>query len=71
MVTKKYRELIEHFPLVPIKNDANLDKAHAVAQSLMLRKKPMDSDEKQYLEVLLNQILKYEKKHYPLWVDEV
>ena len=63
MVTKKYRELIEHFPLVPIKNDDHLDKAHAVVQSLTLRKKPMASDEKQYLEVLLNLIEKYEKKY--------
>ncbi len=52
MVTKKYRALIERFPLVPIKSDAHLDKAHSVAQSLMLRKEPVASDEREYLEVL-------------------
>lgn len=39
MVTKKYKALIERFPLVPIKNDAHLDEAHEVAQSLMLSRK--------------------------------
>ncbi len=71
MVTQKYRDLIEHFPLVPIKNDAHLDKAHAVAQGLMLRKKPMASDEKQYLEVLLDEIEKYERKHHALQIEEM
>lgn len=33
MVTKKYKALIERFPLVPIKSDAHLDKAHRVAQA--------------------------------------
>ncbi|QQR57408.1 MAG: helix-turn-helix domain-containing protein [Candidatus Melainabacteria bacterium] len=71
MVTQKYRDLIERFPLVPIKSDAHLDKAHAVAQSLMLRKKSMASDEKEYLEVLLDEIEKYEKKHHALQTEEM
>lgn len=71
MVTKKYRTLIERFPLVPIKNDTHLDKAHSVAQSLMLRKEPIACDEKEYLEVLLDQIEKYEKKHHSLHIEEI
>jgi hypothetical protein len=42
MVTEKYKALIERFPLVPIKTDAHLDEAHEVAQSLMLRKEPVN-----------------------------
>jgi len=71
MVTEKYRALIERFPLVPIKNDAHLDEAHEVAQSLMLSKEPIASDEGDYLEVLLDEIGKYEKKHHALNFDEM
>jgi HTH-type transcriptional regulator/antitoxin HigA len=71
MVTKKYKALIEHFPLVPIKHEAHLDKAHAVAQSLMLRKKPIAPDESEYLEVLLDEIEKYEKKHHAISIHDM
>ncbi len=71
MVTKKYKALIERFPLVPIKNDAHLDEAHEVAQSLMLRVVPVASDEGEYLEVLLDEISKYEKKHHALKCDQM
>ncbi len=66
MVTEKYKALIESFPLVPIKNDAHLDDAHKAAQSLMLRSESVTTDEAEYLEVLLDQIAKYESKHHPL-----
>jgi HTH-type transcriptional regulator/antitoxin HigA len=71
MVTEKYKALIEHFPLVPIKNDAHLDEAHEVAQSLMLRKEPLAFDEGEYLEVLLDEIGKYEQKHHAINVYEM
>lgn len=71
MVTKKYKALIERFPLVPIKNDAHLDEAHEVAQSLMLSKRPIASDERDYLEVLLDEIEKYEKKHHRINTEEM
>lgn len=64
MVTEKYKALIERFPLVPIKNDEHLDAAHEVAQSLMCRE--LASDEGEYLEVLLDEIGKYESKHHAL-----
>lgn len=66
MVTKKYKALIDHFPLVPIKNDGHLDKAHEVAQTLILRGSDIASDELEYLEVLLDEIGKYESKHHAL-----
>ncbi len=71
MVTEKYMALIERFPLVPIKNDAHLDEAHEVAQSLMLRAEPVASDEGEYLEVLLDEIGKYENKHHALNLKEM
>lgn len=64
MVTEKYKALIDHFPLVPIKNDQHLDAAHDVVQSLMVRE--LASDEGEYLEVLLDEISKYESKHHAL-----
>ncbi len=66
MVTEKYKLLIERFPLVPIKSDDQLDEAHEVAQSLMIRDAPMAEDEDAYLEVLLDEIAKYENKHHAL-----
>ncbi|HEY9776990.1 MAG TPA: hypothetical protein V6C81_24710 [Planktothrix sp.] len=66
MVTEKYKTLIERFPLVPIKNDAHLNEAHEVAQGLMLREEPMAEDEDNYLEVLFDEIAKYETKHHDL-----
>jgi HTH-type transcriptional regulator/antitoxin HigA len=71
MVTAKYKALIERFPLVPIKNDAHLDEAHGVAQSLMLRGESVATDESEYLEVLLDEIGKYEKKHHAINFEQM
>lgn len=71
MATEKYKALIERFPLVPIKNDKHLDEAHEVARSLMLRAEPVASDESEYLEVLLDEIGKYEKKHHAIDFDKI
>jgi len=69
MVTEKYKVLIDRFPLVPIKNDEHLDAAHEVAQSLMCRE--LATDEAEYLEVLLDEISKYEGKHHALKFAEL
>ncbi len=69
MITKKYKALIERFPLVPVKTDAQLDEAHEVAQSLMVRSESLASDESDYLEVLLDEIGKYETKHHAIKID--
>lgn len=71
MVTEKYRALIERFPLVPIKNETHLDEAHLVAQSLMIRGSDIASAEAEYLEVLLDEIGKYESKHHALSFAEM
>ncbi|HEY9758672.1 MAG TPA: hypothetical protein V6C97_26130 [Oculatellaceae cyanobacterium] len=66
MVTEKYKALIERFPLVPIRDNKHLDGAHEIAQYLMLRDEPLSSDEGEYLEVLLDEIGKYENKHHAI-----
>ncbi|MCA9802211.1 MAG: hypothetical protein KC777_09505 [Cyanobacteria bacterium HKST-UBA02] len=66
MVTDRYKALIDRFPLVPIKNDSHLDKAHEVAQTLIRRGSDIKSDEAEYLEVLLSEIGRYESKHHAL-----
>ncbi len=71
MATEKYKALIDRFALVPIKNDSHLDEAHDVSQSLILRSEPLASDESEYLEVLLDEIGKYEKKHHALKLGEM
>jgi HTH-type transcriptional regulator/antitoxin HigA len=48
-----------------------LNKAHAVAQSLMLRSEAIAPDEKDYLEVLLNEIGKFEKKNHAIKFEEL
>lgn len=64
----KYRLLIEKFPLLPIKNDTHLNAAHKMARSMF--DVELDQYEEGYLEVLLNEIQKYEEKHHPLSVAE-
>ncbi|MBP6595700.1 MAG: hypothetical protein KA255_21920, partial [Candidatus Obscuribacter sp.] len=71
MVTEKYKALIERFPLVPIRSDDHLDQAHEVAQLLMMREEPLSFDEREYLEVLLSEIAKYEKKHHDLNIQDL
>lgn len=71
MVTEKYKALIDRFPLVPIKDDDHLDAAHEAAQNLMLRETAMAEDEEQYLEVLLDEIAKYESKNHALKLNEL
>jgi HTH-type transcriptional regulator/antitoxin HigA len=71
MVTEKYKALIDRFPLAPIKNDAHLDEAHEVAQTLILRGSDIASDEAEYLEVLLDEIGKYESKHHALKFEDM
>ncbi len=71
MVTEKYKALVERFALVPIRSDDHLDQAHEVAQLLMMREEPLSFDEREYLEVLLSEIGKYEKKHHDLVVQDL
>lgn len=64
MVDENYKVLIEIFPLIPIKDESHLDRAHEVAQKLMLRQ--LSESEDDYLQVLLDEIAKFEKKFHEL-----
>ena len=71
MATEKYKALIDRLALAPIKSDGQLDEAHEVAQSLMLRELPLAPEEEDYLEVLLDEIAKYEQKHHSLKIQDM
>jgi HTH-type transcriptional regulator / antitoxin HigA len=60
-----YLELVRAFPLRPIRSDAELDRAIAVIDSLVIRK-DLDSDQEDYLDVLGDLVHKYEAEHDPL-----
>ncbi|MBP6743653.1 hypothetical protein KA344_00400 [bacterium] len=71
MATEKYKKLIDRLPLIPIKDDAHLDAAHCMAQSLIALKNKLSTEEEGYLEVLLNEIVRYEDKHHRIDLSDV
>lgn len=66
-----YQELIERFPLRPIKSDRKLDAAHVVAKELFLRANSLSADESDYLDVLSTLIHKYESQFHELPNDQI
>ena len=64
-VDKKYKELVDKFPLVPIENDAHLTKAHAILVELAGKEK-MTRGESQYFDVLSKLTGEYDDVHYPI-----
>ncbi|MCE9603811.1 MAG: helix-turn-helix domain-containing protein [Planctomycetia bacterium] len=57
----RYLELVGTFPLRPLTGDAQLRRAHQVAESLEAKEK-LSRDERDYLEVLGDIIEKYEDR---------
>lgn len=64
-VSDKYLKLIRSFPLRPIRTDAENDEAIEVIASLGSRE-PLDPAERDYLDVLVDLVRKYEVDHYPV-----
>jgi HTH-type transcriptional regulator/antitoxin HigA len=60
-----YLELVRAFPLRPLRDDADLDRAITVIDSLLDRK-TLGRDEEDYLDVLSDLVHKYETKAYPI-----
>ena len=60
-----YLELVRRFPLRPIRNDDELDRAIEVINSLIDRDE-LDEGEDDYLYVLGDLVSKYEKEYHPL-----
>jgi HTH-type transcriptional regulator/antitoxin HigA len=61
----RYLELIRAFPLRPIRTDAELDEAVAMIDSLIDREE-LEPGEQDYLDVLADQVRKYESEQHPL-----
>lgn len=64
-VPDTYWDLIRVFPLRPIRTDAENDEAIEVIASLGARE-PLDPAERDYLDVLVDLVRKYEAEHYPI-----
>ena len=61
----RYFDLVHAFPLRPIRTDAEVDQAVAMIDSLIDREQ-LDPDEQDYLDVLADQVEKYESEQHPL-----
>ncbi|HZZ42565.1 MAG TPA: hypothetical protein VFE58_06485 [Tepidisphaeraceae bacterium] len=66
-----YLVLMAEFPLRPIRNRSELDRATKIIHRLALREGKTDSGEEAYLEVLEGLVERYENQHYPIDVREV
>ena len=64
-VPDAYLKLIRSFPLRPIRTDAENDEAIEVLAELAGRE-PLDVAERDYLEVLVDLVSKYETDRYPI-----
>jgi HTH-type transcriptional regulator/antitoxin HigA len=61
-----YLKLLRRFPLRPIRSDEDLDRAVTVALGLDARRESLSPDERDYHEVLVTLIAKYEDEHHPI-----
>lgn len=61
-VDKKYMELIQAFPLVPLRNKSEFDQAVKVMKKLAYRLNELGTGEANYLAVLGDLIAQYEKR---------
>jgi HTH-type transcriptional regulator / antitoxin HigA len=61
-----YFELIRRFPLRPIRSEEDLDEATAILDELSDRLDSLTREEKDYLDILCEQVAKYEKEHHAI-----
>jgi HTH-type transcriptional regulator/antitoxin HigA len=61
----RYLDLIRAFPLRPIRTEVELDQAIAIIDSLIDRDE-LQPDEQDYLDVLADQVHRYETEQHPL-----
>ena len=64
-VSHRYHYLTNHFPLIPIENEAHLDEAIKVINEL-IDHNPMTGDERKYFDVLSMLVKKYKDESDPL-----
>jgi HTH-type transcriptional regulator/antitoxin HigA len=65
IATESYQALIARFPLRPIRDEATLEAASSLADEL-LRRRDLTIEEADYLEVLSDQIERYEDAHHEI-----
>ncbi|MGD0462334.1 MAG: helix-turn-helix domain-containing protein [Tepidisphaeraceae bacterium] len=68
---KSYLALMGEFPLRPIKNGGEYDRAARIVHRLALREGKLDAGEEAYLEVLEALVERYDREHYPVNTDDV
>jgi HTH-type transcriptional regulator/antitoxin HigA len=68
---ESYLALMAAFPLRPIKNGAEYDRAAKIIHRLALREGDLDAGEEAYLEVLETLVERYDSEHYPMNIDDV
>lgn len=68
-VGKKYLQLIERFPLRPIRDEKTMDLASKMFSELGMRGDRLSQEEADYLTILGKLIYDYEMKH-PTFLDE-
>jgi antitoxin component HigA of HigAB toxin-antitoxin module len=66
-----YLALMGEFPLRPIRNGAEYDRAARIVHRLALREGSLDAGEQAYLEVLEGLVERFDREHYPIDVDQV
>jgi HTH-type transcriptional regulator / antitoxin HigA len=68
---KSYLELMGEFPLRPIRNGTEYDRAARIVHRLALREGKLDAGEEAYLEVLEEVVERYDREHYAVNTDDV
>ena len=62
----RYLELIDQFPLRPLRSERELNRATEMIHSLVDRMDSLDTGEQDYLDVLGDLVEKYELEHHPV-----
>jgi len=68
---KSYLALMGEFPLRPVMNDAEYDRAARIIHRLALREGDLEDGEEAYLEVLEGIVERYDLEHNPINTDDV
>ena len=68
---KSYLALMGEFPLCPIKNGTEYERAAGIIHRLALREGKLDAGEEAYLEVLEEVVERYDRQHSAVHIDDV
>jgi HTH-type transcriptional regulator/antitoxin HigA len=65
-VSSSYLALVMTYPIHPIRSGDDLDRAIAMIDRLLSRRKPLDSQEQDYLDSLSHEVERYEAVAHPM-----